>query len=597
MDCGRFLRSFISTQQTPLTSVVNAACLRHHRALSTSDTEVDDAVDDNDDDFTLPVISQHTPSACASQVAKATAALSNATALASPTHFFPRARYRSPPVVLSSHKQIRDNSEHNYFCYHPVDLLHEVLNYADEPIDVVPPCSDRAHVPSPVEACATVVVGTRFDVLDRTTQAAPPKVLIAIPVCSDMPKPSHVFTWPRKRNILSKLQNRRSLDVYIPLPCKEDTLVAPAKVRLLEKPPMDISLPFDSTDMDASAFLKILQAVLESRREECSRPTEIEQMSPAEVSRFSRLTCPSGVNTTFANLCRFSSMLSLIRFSIVIKLAQEKLDLQKCLLYFEKEKGRPCDVITKKVMKPLYDRYRAVRRLVRLASNSAVRDARPRAATATVSRSKATSAELPTAVATSSVEVSYQPVLVEVAAGDAGTCDPISIGELEPQKTSDASVPSTHTDTEQTASTTGHATSSVFLDWDISLAEFTQTAQELTPSELSTGRAEVLSAKHKLQRVLHDFEKGIQEATNRPPSKRDRDELRGEYNRYRDFKQRLYIIDRLLEAPQTPLEVLLAAAQSVGRAHRRRRHDEQPVGLCHGSRVPVLHSPDSTSCT
>uniref|UniRef100_A0A5K3FI90 Occludin_ELL domain-containing protein n=1 Tax=Mesocestoides corti TaxID=53468 RepID=A0A5K3FI90_MESCO len=375
-----------------------------------------------------------------------------------------------------------------------------------------------------------------------------------------MPKPSHVFTWPRKRNILSKLQNRRSLDVYIPLPCKEDTLVAPAKVRLLEKPPMDISLPFDSTDMDASAFLKILQAVLESRREECSRPTEIEQMSPAE-------------------------------------LAQEKLDLQKCLLYFEKEKGRPCDVITKKVMKPLYDRYRAVRRLVRLASNSAVRDARPRAATATVSRSKATSAELPTAVATSSVEVSYQPVLVEVAAGDAGTCDPISIGELEPQKTSDASVPSTHTDTEQTASTTGHATSSVFLDWDISLAEFTQTAQELTPSELSTGRAEVLSAKHKLQRVLHDFEKGIQEATNRPPSKRDRDELRGEYNRYRDFKQRLYIIDRLLEAPQTPLEVLLAAAQSVGRAHRRRRHDEQPVGLCHGSRVPVLHSPDSTSCT
>lgn len=48
-----------------------------------------------------------------------------------------------------------------------------------------------------------------------------------------------------------------------------------------------------------------------------------------------------------------------------MQLLQEKMDLQRSLLYFERLKGRPQDSQSKRTMKPLYDRYRAVRRLVR----------------------------------------------------------------------------------------------------------------------------------------------------------------------------------------------------------------------------------------
>lgn len=59
-------------------------------------------------------------------------------------------------------------------------------------------------------------------------------------------------------------------------------------------------------------------------------------------------------------------------------------------------------------------------------------------------------------------------------------------------------------------------------------------------------------------------------ALDRPPSKQDRDGFRSVYNRYRDCKQRLYVIDQFLEKPQTIPESLIVDAQAVGRAHRRR---------------------------
>lgn len=104
---------------------------------------------------------------------------------------------------------------------------------------------------------------------------------------------------------------------------------------------------------ELTGFLRILEAVLESRRLECHRPEAIERMTEEE-------------------------------------LAQEKIDLQKCLLYFECEKGHPSNSASKRVMKPIYDRYRTVRRLVRLSSTAAVprRPSDASAPTASVSRGK-----------------------------------------------------------------------------------------------------------------------------------------------------------------------------------------------------------------
>lgn len=44
---------------------------------------------------------------------------------------------------------------------------------------------------------------------------------------------------------------------------------------------------------------------------------------------------------------------------------QEKVDLQKGLLYFERLHGRPTGTDAKRIMKPLYERYRQVKRMLR----------------------------------------------------------------------------------------------------------------------------------------------------------------------------------------------------------------------------------------
>lgn len=46
------------------------------------------------------------------------------------------------------------------------------------------------------------------------------------------------------------------------------------------------------------------------------------------------------------------------------------MDLQKCLLHFEKIYGRPREYNVKQVMKPLYDRYRLVKRMMKMSDNN-----------------------------------------------------------------------------------------------------------------------------------------------------------------------------------------------------------------------------------
>ncbi|VDN14952.1 unnamed protein product [Dibothriocephalus latus] len=80
-------------------------------------------------------------------------------------------------------------------------------------------------------------------------------------------------------------------------------------------------------------FLTLLLAVLERQRLRRGRPENIDELTPKQ-------------------------------------LVQEKADLQKSLLYFEKVHGRPSDSNERRIMKPLYDRYRHVRRLVRCMQSS-----------------------------------------------------------------------------------------------------------------------------------------------------------------------------------------------------------------------------------
>ncbi|KAL5108407.1 Protein FAM13A [Taenia crassiceps] len=394
-------------------------------------------------------------------------------------------------------------------------------------------------------AFITLFIHPSDDCVPPIQPVSPPRILIANPVCQSVtPRPRHILTWPRKRNILSRLRNRRSLDVCIRLtdrPTGDETTTfsSASKVRLVEpSSSLDICLP-DPIHLEVAGFLTVLQAVMETRRKECRRPEDVEQMSSAE-------------------------------------LAQEKLDLQKCLLYFEKAKGRPLDPTTKRVMKPIYDRYRCVRRMVRLASNSAVHLSRGHSICSAPQPSVDSDRTL---AGITVVEPSQTAEAVELE-------EPEPLINLESSLMPEALLGTSftnfsQTETDQTASLISNemeSPSSFFLNWRLTLLEFIQLARKLDSKELTRGRAEILSVKHKLQRFLHDYEKSVQEATNHPPSKRDRDGLRSEYNRYRDCKQRLYVIDRFIEKPQINPESLIVDAQLVGRAHRRRKVVESVAG-------------------
>lgn len=179
--------------------------------------------------------------------------------------------------------------------------------------------------------------------------------------------------------------------------------------------------------------------------------------------------------------------------------------MQKCLLYFEKAKGRPADSVTKRIMKPLYDRYRCVRRMVRLASTSAVRLSRAWSS----GSAPRPSAEVPKAEVTQRsteiISLAPEPVIA---------LESSALPEATMLITSSTNI--SHSEaTDRTASVMSIPSDSFFLNWELTLLEFTQMAKALDPKDLVRGRGEILSVKHKLQRFLYDFEKRIQESTSK----------------------------------------------------------------------------------
>ncbi|KAF8566459.1 hypothetical protein P879_07791 [Paragonimus westermani] len=106
-------------------------------------------------------------------------------------------------------------------------------------------------------------------------------------------------------------------------------------------------------------------------------PSLLDQNGSANEAGVSCLDCPSG--THFSQLRSFRELLTAVldeqrrsccrpeSLSLMTadQIQQEKIDLQKGLLYFERLYGRPKDAVSRRTMKPLYERYRLVKRLLR----------------------------------------------------------------------------------------------------------------------------------------------------------------------------------------------------------------------------------------
>lgn len=171
------------------------------------------------------------------------------------------------------------------------------------------------------------------------------------------------------------------------------------------------------------------------------------------------------------------------------------------------------DTATKRIMKPLYDRYRCVRRMVRLSSNSAVRLSRGRSS-GPASRPSIELAEVPPKIDSSPPPPPAGQSSSEVIGFPPE--QPVIIIEPSPLLVTSSTNFSHSEATERTNSIMSNPSSdSFFLNWDLTLLEFTQSAKSLEAKELARGKSEILSVKHKLQRFLYDFEKRVQESTSK----------------------------------------------------------------------------------
>ncbi|THD22086.1 Protein FAM13A [Fasciola hepatica] len=287
-----------------------------------------------------------------------------------------------------------------------------------------------------------------------------------------------------------------------------------------------------STPASLHSFCELLTAVLAEQRRCCGRPSNLDEMSSEQIF-------------------------------------QEKVDLQKGLLYFERLHGRPTESNAKRIMKPLYERYRQVKRMLRanlarsvLTATSGINDPiassqvpeppelktndrllpRPRSST-TGTIDTAVSC-VPDRTSPSTAQATYSGSVVErenshlSAVSDYRLCDsavsslPASPkGEREPFPSAAVS-PSTPLNSP--------------LEQEVDAPSGPQGEHVASRYHPTITREELLmewrliwGKKRALQHELRDFETTIEQVKGRPPNKGDRRPMRDKYHEYRTLKRTL----------------------------------------------------------
>lgn len=190
----------------------------------------------------------------------------------------------------------------------------------------------------------------------------------------------------------------------------------------------------------------------------------------------------------------------------------EKIAIQKALLQLESIHGRPTNKMDRDIMRPLYDRYRNVKRIL----------GRPNTSNSLVNKNKDTGTEL-------------QPILEHVAMD---FTSPKNIPKNDfPEMKEEASIlckESTDNSTEEILSS----------EW---ITKYNSSnLHELPLSELLYQQQQARSEKRRLRRVLREFEEEFQQQTGRKIQKEDKAPMEALYGEYKHVKGRLRLLEALL---------------------------------------------------
>ncbi|XP_023243022.1 protein FAM13B-like [Centruroides sculpturatus] len=210
------------------------------------------------------------------------------------------------------------------------------------------------------------------------------------------------------------------------------------------------------------------------------------------------------------------------------QVVEEKVAIQKALLRFESVHGRPVSKTDRDLMRPLYDRYRNVKRII---SKSGYQSSG-------TSKVKDSLAEL-------------QPILEHVAM-DFKTPEHKRENETSPTVVAESSQSSSEVTTEQTVpllekSTEKPPENNVKLrNIPTEVQQYGSNLHELPLPELIRRQQYAKIEKHRLRRLLRDFEEQFQKQTGRKLQKEDRIPMESIYGEYKHVKAQLKLLEALL---------------------------------------------------
>ncbi|XP_071829268.1 protein FAM13A-like isoform X4 [Apostichopus japonicus] len=218
----------------------------------------------------------------------------------------------------------------------------------------------------------------------------------------------------------------------------------------------------------------------------------------------------------------------------------EKVSIQKVLLQLENKYGRPTTRETKEIMKPLYDRYRNLKRLIakfevrRTLAEEVVSSSPPNLNT--IDEHEETKEFTPKQLGTIHTlytEDDLEPCMVtqEIPSGVRG-----QYKSFDPEETLQSPV-----------DLSGRADSPLSPD---SSANFKNLA-DASLSELIKTQNQALSDKKRVRRLLKEFEDNFFKEKGRKVQKEDRGPMEDEYNEYKRVKKQLKLLDALMEKHQS----------------------------------------------
>ncbi|XP_046554749.1 protein FAM13A-like isoform X2 [Haliotis rubra] len=215
---------------------------------------------------------------------------------------------------------------------------------------------------------------------------------------------------------------------------------------------------------------------------------------------------------------------------------EEKLAVQKALLHFESIHGRPSSKNEKDLMRPLYDRYRSIKRLL----------AKPTSPRNTIDL-ETVPEDQPMQISTTTTSTSKFRNVIRVPTSSPDSDEIGDLGTMEFAVTRDFSIlreTGRHIGYNKNKLSTANKKSDSEDEDDTQTTDFN--VNDLSIPELQDEVQRAKIEKKRLRKVLRTFEEDFLTQQGRRVQKEDRSPMQGEYSQYKQIKAKLRLLEALL---------------------------------------------------